>query len=148
MFIRPKVQQNQRIWKDFGACWNIVWCALYIHWFLVFRFMQSIDYYCQPNKCCWGWKYSFQSGFAYCFEIGGSVLFFSVMKTLFLLQLHLKPPFQKAMGYCHALLRVFTTAVPGLIPSHKSSNLSASKPLLTSLAWKPWAGNIGRYIGC
>lgn len=37
-----------------------------------------------------------------------------------------------------------STAMPGLIPSGKSSKLSANKLLLTSLAWKQWAGNTGQ----
>lgn len=78
-----------------------------------------------------------------CVETAGSILFVCMMKTLFLLRLHLKP-LSKAMGYCQTLPRVFWTAIPGLIPPHKSSKLSANKPLLTSLAWKPWARNTGQ----
>lgn len=74
-----------------------------------------------------------------------AAFFFVRNEDLFLQQLHLKPLSRKAMGYCQTLLRVFTTALPGLIPSHKSSKLSANKPLLTSLAWKPWARNIGHW---
>lgn len=69
--------------------------------------------------------------------------FLFMMKTLFLLQLHLKP-LSKAMGYCQTVPRVFRTAIPGLIPPCKSSKLSADKPLLTSLAWKPWGRNRGQ----
>lgn len=69
--------------------------------------------------------------------------FLLMMKTWFRLQPHQKP-LSETMGHCQVLPRVFSTAMPGLIPSGKSSKLSANKLLLTSLAWKQWAGNTGQ----
>jgi len=46
-----------------------------------------------------------------------AAFFFVFDGDLFLQQLHLKPLSRKSLGYCQTLPRVFTTALPGLIPS-------------------------------
>lgn len=85
-------------------------------------------------------KVLFSGWFSFlCIETVGSVLFgynegvgFSTASAETPLQGH---------GSLSYFCSVFSTAMSGLIPSHKSSKLSANKPPLTSLARKPWARN-------